>query len=362
MRVFVVAWASIAATAAIAHAATQAPSPPKPPILELPIACGDDDIPCLVQNFVDADAGARAQDAACGAATYDGHKGVDFRLPSLAAADHGVAALAAAPGVVLRARMGEPDRRFVDGEPAFGGEKPCGNGIVIDHGGGWMTQYCHLRRGGVMTAPGARVSAGDMIGLVGSSGDAAFAHLHFSVRFNGDVIDPFDWRKDNRTCRPARGASPLALMRGVGLWSDMARDRLDRDARAILAVGFAPAAVSTDTLERQDAASLAPTAKSAALVAFARFMNLHAGDRILITAKGPEGFSARHESEPLERSKATFVAYAGKRRTGDAWPAGVYEAKASLLRGEEIVETKSARLVLPRVATDARAASNRGDQ
>lgn len=321
-------------------------SPPqRPPILELPIVCGDDN-PCVIQNYADADNGPAARDAACGAATYDGHKGVDFRLPSLAAADAGVPVLAAADGVVLRIRTNEPDRRFVEGEPDFGGPKPCGNGLVIDHGGGWTTQYCHLRQNGVTARPGDKVAAGDMIGLVGSSGDAAFAHLHIAVRFKGDVVDPFDWRSDSRDCRPTREASPLNLIRGAGLWSDMARDRLDRDAQSILAIGFSSAPVTTDMLERQDVNSLSPTPTADAMVAFARLMNVRRGDRIRIEASGPAGYSVRHESEPLARAKATFVAYAGVRRKAAAWPAGEYTATAALIRAGEVVETRAARLTL----------------
>jgi len=52
---------------------------------------------CFIQNFVDRDPGPGAADFTCGPMTYDGHKGTDFALPSLAAMRQGVDVLAAAP-------------------------------------------------------------------------------------------------------------------------------------------------------------------------------------------------------------------------------------------------------------------------
>ena len=60
--------------------------------LSLPLDC----VPgktCFVQQYVDVKAGPGAEDYACGRATYDGHKGTDFRLPTLAEARKGVAVL-----------------------------------------------------------------------------------------------------------------------------------------------------------------------------------------------------------------------------------------------------------------------------
>ena len=47
------------------------------------------------------------------------------------------------------------------------------NGVAIDHGGGWVTRYRHLRRDGVEAGRGARVAAGDVLGLIGTPGRAS---------------------------------------------------------------------------------------------------------------------------------------------------------------------------------------------
>ena len=91
---------------------------------------------CFIQNYVDIDPGPGAGDYRCGQATYDGHKGTDFRLLSVPEAEMGVDVLAAAPGIVKALRDGMPDRLIGQHDPGPAG-KECGNGVVLDHGAGW---------------------------------------------------------------------------------------------------------------------------------------------------------------------------------------------------------------------------------
>src|SRR3712207_7690329 len=46
----------------------------------------------------------------------------------------------------------------------------CGNGVVIGHGEGWETQYCHLANGSLQVKPVERVRAGQPIARIGLSG------------------------------------------------------------------------------------------------------------------------------------------------------------------------------------------------
>ncbi len=93
------------------------------PILEVPVDCGLGAL-CVVQNYVDQDPGPGAVDHTCGSLSYDGHKGVDFRIagwPEMAA---GVAVLAAAPGVVRALRDGEADRTASQAGPEARPRRP----------------------------------------------------------------------------------------------------------------------------------------------------------------------------------------------------------------------------------------------
>jgi murein DD-endopeptidase MepM/ murein hydrolase activator NlpD len=60
--------------------------------------------------------------------------------------------------------------------------------IVIRSPGHVRTMYAHLSHIGVH--PGERVSAGERIGRVGTSGEATGPHLHFEVRRRGAAVDP----------------------------------------------------------------------------------------------------------------------------------------------------------------------------
>jgi len=76
--------------------------------LSLPVACtiGTD---CAVQHYFDRDTGGDAVDYMCTHQTYDGHDGVDIRVPDLVAMAAGVTVLAAAPGTVRATRDGMAD-------------------------------------------------------------------------------------------------------------------------------------------------------------------------------------------------------------------------------------------------------------
>ena len=157
------------------------------PLFLFPVACTPGKS-CLIQKLVDHDPGPGRRDFRCGTLTTDGHDGTDIRLRTMADLKAGFAVLAAAPGRVLRTRDGEPDISVED-RPDLGG-KEAGNAVVIDHGGGWETQYSHLRQGSVRVRPGQTLTAGQPVGLKGLSGNTELPHLHFSIRHHGVVVDP----------------------------------------------------------------------------------------------------------------------------------------------------------------------------
>ncbi len=65
-----------------------------------------------------------------------------------------------------------------------------GNVVQIDHGNGYSTVYAHLSQ--INVAVCAPVSAGQVIGLAGSTGNSTGPHLHFEIRKGGTNLNPWD--------------------------------------------------------------------------------------------------------------------------------------------------------------------------
>lgn len=94
------------------------------------------------------------------------HAGLDM------AGSHGEPIMASAPGRVVRAER-------------FGA---YGLTVDIDHGKGITTRYAHLSR--IQVAVGDRVTMGQRIGAMGSTGRSTGTHLHYEIRVDGEPVNP----------------------------------------------------------------------------------------------------------------------------------------------------------------------------
>lgn len=96
------------------------------------------------------------------------HPGIDMAnraAPSVAASDAGTVTVA-----------GWPDN--------YG----YGNRVVVDHGNGYQTLYAHLSN--IYVSVGQRVSRGQAVGKMGTTGRSTGVHLHFEIRFKGIAVNP----------------------------------------------------------------------------------------------------------------------------------------------------------------------------
>lgn len=94
------------------------------------------------------------------------HRGIDIARPS------NYSILAADNGVVV----------------STGADGSYGNRIIVDHKNGYRTLYAHLSS--IDVSPGQTVTAGQKIGVMGSTGRSTGTHLHFEVTQNGTLVNP----------------------------------------------------------------------------------------------------------------------------------------------------------------------------
>lgn len=95
-------------------------------------------------------------------------------------------------GIDISARRGTPIVATADGTVRIAGwENGHGNMVVIDHGHGLKTTYSHAAR--VLVKSGQRVTRGQTIALVGSTGFSVAPHVHYEVHESGRPIDPLKY-------------------------------------------------------------------------------------------------------------------------------------------------------------------------
>lgn len=318
--------AALSLIAGCAPAAITVAAPDRP-ALAFPMAC-EVGRTCEIQHYVDRRAGTGVEDYRCGRQTYEAHTGLDIRVPDMAAQGAGVAVLAAASGSVSRLRDGVADISIrAAGAPPVAGQE-CGNGVAVDHGGGLETQYCHVARGSIRVKVGDPVVAGTPLARVGLSGNTEFPHLHFNVRQDGKVVDPFAPDAAAKACGP-QGS----------LWSARALQQMPYKRGAVLNAGFASGQLDMAAIERGGIPG--PTQSAPYVVAYARAIGLEAGDRLELELFGPDGARlAKDQRDPLESDKAQWFMLVGRKRPPTGWTAGAYTAQFKVWRDGKVAVSR----------------------
>jgi murein DD-endopeptidase MepM/ murein hydrolase activator NlpD len=113
-------------------------------------------------------------------------------------------------GVDLGGALGDPVYASAGGTVTHAGylNDSAGQVVVVDHGNGFSTHYFHLSSETVKK--GDKVTANQIIGKVGATGNADGAHLHYEVRKGGTPVDPlaFGWLGGDSTPGVIAPSSP----------------------------------------------------------------------------------------------------------------------------------------------------------
>ncbi|WP_306250674.1 M23 family metallopeptidase [Parvularcula sp. IMCC14364] len=300
------------------------------PVLEVPVEC-DLTAVCSIQKYVDHDPSPARADYACGNLSLDGDTGTDFRVPTMVEMADGVAVIAAADGTVKAVRDGMADISVRQTGPDAIKGREAGNGVVIDHGNGWETQYSHLRQGSISVQPGDIVHAGDRLGEIGLSGNTEFPHVEFTVRYEGEALDPFVGLTDDFVCGDAT----------VPLWSDSALAKMPYRPAVFLSGGFSDRAVEINAARSgtYDRFQLTPAAP--ALVFWVDVSGILEGDEEQMQVIGPDGRVFAENRRTHARNNISWWAYTGKKKPTIGWQDGTYTAAYQLVRkGDVIIDQK----------------------
>jgi hypothetical protein len=301
-----------------------------------PIACDLGDT-CVIQQFMDRLPDESVSDFACGAASYDGHKGTDFRVHP-EDMKKGVPVLAASDGEVMGLRNTMADKRVEsDADHAAVKGKDCGNGVVLRHNDGWETQYCHMKQGSVRVTKGQKVAAGDVLGFVGLSGQTQFPHLHLSVRKDGVPVDPFAPEPMMQTC----GFNEKST-----LWAAAFATQFQYQPTQVMEIGLANGKVELSDIVDGVWADFTPQPDQP-LVIFGLAVNGAKGDQIRLELQGPEGVDFAQTDKPLLKRKAQWFVFYGKNAPTGGWPAGTYTAKVDVMRNGVALELRTKQYQMP---------------
>lgn len=287
------------------------------PSLGWPVACIEGQN-CWIVHHVDQDASPAAQDFRCGHLTYNGHDGTDIAVRDFATVQSGMDVHAALDGKVVRVRNDVDDHHGTKADLAAAKQstKECGNLVSLLHADKWVTEYCHMKKGSVAVALGQSVTKGTRLGQVGQSGLAEFPHLHFSVRHNNTVIDPFT----------GKGVTGCGVA-GHELWDH----KIPYEAVKIYASGFASTVPDMNAIgiNAGSVSRIGPDAD--ALLFWASLYGLEAGDRINMTLLGPDGKVVAESNQVAPQRKIRYFLYTGTRNETRFMP-GTYQGTATLTR------------------------------
>jgi murein DD-endopeptidase len=270
--------------------------------LALPTKCvlGRD---CYIMHYVDLDPDDREVDFGCGRQTYNGHDGTDFGISDFETMKRGVPVLASAAGIVFQVRDGIADKLILDQtQKKYVKNFECGNGVVINHGNGWQTQYCHLQNGTVAGKKGDWVEKGSVLGMVGSSGLASFPHVHFSVRYQGKIVDPFVGITNISGCMVPRHP----------LWEKSP----EYVSTGLINAGFSPASpTQTELWEGKYLATKLNLSDLPALIFWVHLFGVLQGDREHFTLIAPDKHVVVETEKTITKNNRSWVSYTGKKNS-----------------------------------------------
>lgn len=276
---------------------------------------------CYISSYFDNDRsiGSKA-DYRCGQVVEnDNQNGIHISLSNFINSKLKVPVLAAADGRVVSIAEGLEDLVINRNKVNQFDGNACGNGIIIEHGGGWFTRYCHLQQDSVLVSVGDEVKKRQYIASIGSSGMTDWPRLDFSVSQNNYLFDPFSGKTTLESC--GGSISPL--------WEE----DLPYTPFQILNTGFvigtpAPKAAELGTL--QDYQHIPHFSSN--LSFWALLFNIRDGDRLIMTLTDPDGHVIEEIDQVLPINASRQLVFLNAKNKSTFWTPGLYIGEVRIER------------------------------
>ncbi len=298
--------------------------------LSIPVACtyGED---CFIESYFDHDSKPDTfTDHTCGKLSSDNHASTDFKLKSYSQMKEGVNVVATDSGVIASMRDGMSDISvdLIGAEAVRGRE--CGNGIVIEHKRGYVTQYCHLKRNSILVKVGDKVEKGQTIGQVGLSGITTSPYLEFKVTLNGHPVDPFTGED------PVTGDSNVSCdsLDIYPLWDKQTEKKLKYVSSMLLGMGFADKVPHAQGAREGKFSREKIKNNARLLVLWTDIFGVLKDDELEMTITSPDGRVLSSEVRKITSNKKQLFQFVGKKPDAAIWPSGEYVGKVELRRQE----------------------------
>lgn len=278
---------------------------------------------CFIIGYPDMDkAPDSAKDYACGPATSEADPFLRIGLPDVATLTLGLFVVAADKGRVIDASDGLPDLVASSKSQIKKGTPVCGNGIVIDHGAGMTTAYCHLKRGSIRVKTGDHVERGQVIANVGQSGVALWPQLGFSIQKNGYAIDPITGGSDAEGC----GFKPRSVL-------ELPEAFKTYQPAAIVNLGFAIGPQTSQNVALGKAERFAQIAPSSpTMTLWGMVVGLKKGDVVKTSLADGRGRIFHQQSLVMDKDKDRQLINFSRQRGYAYWRAGTYTGEVIVAR------------------------------
>lgn len=223
------------------------------------------------------------------------------------------------PGIDIAAPIGTPVKAAAGGVVISSGRLGgLGNVVIVDHGGGTITEYGHLSR--LVASKGQKVAQGDVIGEVGNTGISTGPHLDYRVKVNGKAVDP----------RKGRFATDEV---SAGLKANALAETAAREAEAARQKAITRQKAYDSEVESLNAANLNAQRKN--VVDVAELARLASDQVTAETAKKTIAYTAAQKAGDLTEAQADLLRAKAK-EVDKAKKAGIEADKEAALTAQRV--------------------------